>query len=117
MKKYEIYTERFELRFGTGKSSIPAMSADDVWDSYMAQSCHEPRLEATYDTLEEAREALKAYRVSTRAEASSVFWLLVGDVAYIQESISDDVDEFDQGCIYDYAAEAYTSVEDREEVG
>lgn len=115
MTKFEIKTDHFELRFGTSRSSIPAISADEIFEAYQDRTCNCPTIEASFDTLAEARaEFEKAYatRGTTRAEKGNNWWLLVGNVFWIEENWYDEDGEFDQGgWTYDFSAEAYEAEE------
>lgn len=114
--RFEIRTDSFEFRFGTSKNSVPAMTADEVFDAYQMDSANDPTLESSFDTLEEAQaEFSKHFSTygSTYAEKGFTFWLLRGRVAWIEENEYDEDGEFDQGgCTYDVSAEAYNVEEE-----
>ena len=116
MTKYEIKTDRFEFRFGTYKDSIPAMDAAEVFDTYLRCSANDPSLEASFDTLEEAREEFsKTYATlgTTYAQKGHVFWLLIGRVAWIEENEYTEDGEFDQGGdVVEFSAEGYQPEEE-----
>lgn len=124
MKKFEIRTDHFEFRLGTVKARIPAMSADEIFDTYMSgdtritSNCLDPKLEASFDTLEAARDVLARdfkYFAQTRLVKGQTQWLLTGEMAWIEENEYTDDGDFDQGGdVYDVLAEAYEP-EDREE--
>ena len=111
MIKYEIKTDDFEFRFGTSKDSIPEMSASEVIDFYMDGDCNDPHLEARFDTLEEAQADFSKHYANygrTRAEKGYTFWLLRGEVAWIEENEYDEDGEFDQGGVtYGFSVEGY----------
>lgn len=111
MTKFEIKTDSFQLRFGTYKESIPAMTADEVFDAYMGGSANDPTLRASFDTLEEAQAEFSrnfSNYGSTYAEKGNTFWLLRGDVAWIEENEYDEDGEFDQGgAVVGLSAEPY----------
>lgn len=111
MIKYEIKTDDFEFRFGTSKDSIPEMSASEVFDFYMDGTCNDPHLEASFNTLEEAQADFSKHYSNygrTHAEKSNTFWLLCGEVAWIEENEYDEDDEFFQMCgTHDVSAESY----------
>ena len=111
MTKYEIKTDHFEFDFGAAKNSIPCMTADEVFGTYENESANDPKTEATFDTLEEARAEFAAHYAnygSIRAERGNVFWCLVGNVAWIEENEYDEDGDFDQSCgTYDISAEPY----------
>lgn len=115
MTKYEIKTDRFEFRFGKSKDSVPAMSAGEIFDEYLNLDGNCPELKASYDTLEDARAAFVKHYANygtTYAQASNVFWLLLGDVAWIEENEYNEYGEFEQGSdIHDFSAEAYVPAE------
>ena len=105
--KFEIYTDHFEFRF-PGAALAPSASADEIWAWYQEESCNQPNLEASFDTIEEAKaEFQKNYENYGRTSESRAFAgtpLLVGDVAYLEENIYDDNGEFIQSvCIWNYS--------------
>jgi len=113
MKKFEIYTDHFEFRF-PGVASIPSASADEIWSWYLEESCNQPHLEASFDTIEAAQaEWQRNYASYGRTAESKAFGgtpLLVGDLAYLEENIYDDDGEFVQSvCVWNYSAEPYQS--------
>ena len=111
MRKYEIYTDTFEFRFGKSKSSIPAMSMSDIWMEYNCQSSNDPVRVASFDNLEDAmaffRENYADYG-RTWAEKGNVWWLLRGQVAWLDGNEYTEDGGFDQGGdLYECSAEAY----------
>ena len=119
MTKYEIRTDRFEFRFVKFKDSIPAATADEIFAWYMEESAADPTVQASFDTLEEAREEFKKHYAdygTTRAEKSMVWWLIVGDLAWIEGNEYDDDGEFIQGgeC-YDVSVAPYEKEEEVDE--
>ncbi len=111
MTKYEIKRDDFEFRFGTHKGTIPSMTAQEVFDEYLSGSANDPEIVESFDSEDEAREALKAHTGRTWAEHGNVFWLLRGEVYFIEVSTYDEDGEFDQGGdILDIAAEGYDAV-------
>lgn len=119
MTRFEIRTDRFEFSFKRYKASIPAATPDEIWDWYQQESANDPKLRASFDTLEEAQAVFRdqyASYGSTRAErAFGNTWLLVGDLAWIEENSYTEDGDFDQGGdVYDVSAEGYEP-EDREE--
>ena len=121
MKKYEIYTDTFEFRFGRYEDSIPEMSGYEIFQTYL--SCDtgittnslDPHLEASFDTLEEARaEWEKNYKNYGRtwAEKGNALWLLRGDIAYLEGNEYTEEGDFDQGGdVYECSAEPYEKEE------
>ena len=111
MTKYVIKTDSFEFRFGTYKNSIPYMNAEEVFNSYLRESCNDPVIRESFDTLDEAWEVFEknySFYGSTHAEKGNVFWLLRGDVAWLEEEEYDEDGEFDQSNgIYKFSAESY----------
>lgn len=100
MTKFEIRTDAFEFRFGTSKDSIPSMTADEVFDEYLSGNANDPVIEASFDTIEEAdAEFQKHYSNygSTSAVKGFSFWLLRGELAWIEENEYDEDGDFDQG--------------------
>lgn len=125
MTKFEIKTDSFEFRFGRSRESVPAMSADEIFDTYLScddritSNSLDPVLEASFDSLEEAKsEFAKNYANygCTRLEHGSVLWLLCGELAWIESNEYDDDGEFDQGGeTFAVSAEAYEPEEDEED--
>lgn len=116
MTKYEVFTDTFEFRFGTYKGSIPSMTVGEVWMEYNCQSCNDPVRVASFDTLEDAlaffRENYDDYG-RTWAEKGCVFWLLRGQVAWIDGNEYDEDGNFvDGGVLYECSAEPYEKEED-----
>ena len=106
MTKYEIKRDTFEFRFGTYKDSIPAMSSKEIFDMYLSRTNY-PEPLYSYDTEAEALACFDPM-ASTWAEKGNVFWLLRGEVRYIEINEYDEDGEFDRGGdILVYAAEAY----------
>lgn len=122
MRKYEIYTDTFEFRFGKYKDSIPAMTGYEILQTYLSCDTRitsnflDPHLAASFDTLEEARaEWEKNYKTygSTSAEKGSVLWLLRGDLAYLEANDYTEDGDFDQGGeLFEVSAEAYEKEEE-----
>ena len=115
MTIFEIKTDNFEFRFGTYKNSIPSMTEQEVFDTYLGESCNDPTIRESFDTLEEAREEFSknySFYGSTYPEAGNVFWLLRGDLAWIEENEYDDDGEFISGSnVWEYSAQGYDGVE------
>lgn len=119
MRKYEIYTDSFEIKFGRLESSIPATDAETVFRWYLNELDDNRRLRASFETLEEAQaEFGKAYSdygrtYPTRGVAS---WLLCGELAWIEENEYTDDGDFDQNIAYhDVSAQGYASANDKDE--
>lgn len=117
MRKYAIYTDSFEFRFGKYKDSIPAMTGYEILQTYLScdtritSNSLDPHLGASFDTLEEARaEWEKNYKNYgyTSAQKGSILWLLCGDLAYLEANDYTEDGDFDQGGeLYEFSAEAY----------
>lgn len=99
MKRYEIYTDTFEFRFGRYKDSIPSMMVGEVWQEYVCQQ-NDPALVKSFENLDEAlaffRENYADYG-RTWAEKGHVFWFLRGQLAWLDENEYTEDGEFDQG--------------------
>lgn len=111
MERFEIYTDTFESRFGKYKGSIPTMSGSDIWMEYNCQSCNDPLRVASFENLDDAlaffRENYDDYG-RTWAEKGNVWWLLRGQVAWIDRNEYDEDGNFvDGGDLYECSAEAY----------
>lgn len=119
MTKFEIKTDRFEFRFGTSKDSIPAMTADEVFEEYLQGSCNDPELQASFDSLEAAQEEFKAHYAGygrTYAEKGYIFWLLVGEVSWIEEAEYDEDGEFlEMNGTWAVSAEGYKNEEEEDQ--
>lgn len=106
MKKYEIYTDDFQFHFGRGRDSIPAMTGDEILDTYLScddritANIRDPRREASFDSLEDAlaewEKNYKNYGSSSAAKSGAV-WQLMGRLAYLEANEYDEDGEFDQG--------------------
>lgn len=111
MKKYEIRTGHFEFQFGKSKDSIPAATADEIFGWYTEETVADPTIRASFDTLGEALEEFKKYYADygrTYPQKGMVWWLLVGDLAWIEENTYTEDGDFDQGGdVYDISAQAY----------
>lgn len=112
MKVYEIRTDHFEFRFGTSKESIFDMTAQELFDTYLEGPANDPTVVARFDSEAAAREAFHrdyANYGTTRAEKGNVFWLLVGDLAWIEENeIDEDGDYIYGGDVLWFSAEGYS---------
>ena len=99
MTRYEIKKDRFEFRFGRYKGSIPSMTADEVFSMYLTGTANDPETVGSYDTKEEALAALEQHKHDsvTYPQAGFVFWLLVGEVVFIEINEYDEDGEFDMG--------------------
>ena len=107
MTYYEIMTDTFEFRFGTSKTSIPAMSGEEVVDSYMEMEygkSYDPQCVARFADKDEALAEFNSHYSDygrTYAQESNVFWLLRGEIAWLEENdytLDNDGEEvFDQG--------------------
>lgn len=109
MTKYEIKTDAFEFRMGYGR--IPAMSGDEIYDTYMSGGFLNPKTECSFDTLDEAKAAF-AEKFSgyghTELVRGSAGYLLIGRMAWIEENEYDDDGEFDHGGdIWQFSAAPY----------
>ena len=118
MTQYEIRTDHFEFRFGKHKGSIPAATGDMIFAWYMEETLGDSRVVGSFDTLDEAREEFKKHYAnygSTRAQKGMVWWLLVGDLAWIEENTYTEDGDFDYGGeVYDVSAQAYDPEENDE---
>lgn len=110
MKKYEIFTDRFELRLGRCSDSR-SLTAGDVFGEYRMEDANAPTRVARFASEAEALAAFDAeYKTYGRTHACRgvASWLLTGDVAYLEVNEYDDDDEFDQGGdVIAFSAEAY----------
>lgn len=116
MTQYEIRIDHFEFRFDKCKASIPAATEDDIFAWYQEESANDPTVRASYDTLEEAQDAFKKEYADygrTYPQKGIVWWLLVGELAWIEENTYTDDGDFDYGGeVYDVSAEAYEPEDD-----
>ena len=113
MTKFEIKSDNFEFRF-TGH--MPSQSAQEIFDQYLSGSANDPVLEASFDTLEEAKaEFAKNYANygRTRLERNGKIGFLRGDLAWIEENEYDEDGEFDQNCgVWEISAEPFSADDD-----
>lgn len=113
MIKYEIKTDSFEFRF---TRPAPSMTAREVFYTYtegdprIASNSCDPVTVASFDTLSEAQAAFAAKYANygkTRSNRNGAFYLLTGDLAWIEENAYDG-DDFDCNCgTHDVSAEAW----------
>lgn len=124
MKKFEIFTDDFEFRFGSRLADIPAMTDREILDTYLScdtrvtSNSLDPHLEGQYDSLEAALAAWEEFAASgsTHAESGGAVWLLRGDLAYLQEAEYDEDGDFVQGGdILRHSCEAYSPAEEAEQ--
>lgn len=112
--KYEIYTGRFEIRGGTSKNSIGSYTEWDLFDATWNSTS--PKLEAEFNTETEAREYFAGRYADygrTWAEKGFTFWLLRGEIAWLEKNIYTDDGEYDSSDgVIDLSAEPYTNEED-----
>ena len=107
MIKYEIYTDHFEFRMGNIKQLIPDMGANAIFDTY--ESCDDritsnflcPRLEASFPPGEDVAvwdEWNKNYANygRTRLVRNNSQYLLVGELAWLEQVAYDEDGEFEQ---------------------
>lgn len=120
MTKYVIYTDDFEFRFGTSRDSIPTASPVQIWEWYLAESANDPHAAEEFSDRNEALEYFYDNYgdgwPSTYAQKSSVFWLLRGEVAYLQEEEWDEDECIQGGDILLYSAERYYDSEAADEI-
>ena len=113
MTKFEIKTDRFEIRTS---ALLESQSADEVFDWYMEQDANCPTIEAAFDTLEDARrEFTKNYADYGRTyhERGNVGYLLTGRVAWIEQNEYDEDGEFDQGGdVWEFSAQPFSADDD-----
>lgn len=116
--RFEIKRESFEFRFGRYRESIPSLTSEEIFEMYEAGSWHDPETVATFDTLEAAKEEFaRVYSKwgRTCAEKGSIWWMLTGDVCWIEANIYDEDGEYiSWDGTYDVAAEPYTAEEEEE---
>ena len=114
MKKYEIFTDHFELRLGRTRDAR-SLTPDEVFDEYRMEDANAPHLEASFDTEEEAMAEFRATYAKwgcTNAVRGVVGWLLCGDVAFIEINEYNEDGEYDQGGdVLAFSAEGYTEGE------
>lgn len=108
MTKYEICTGSFEIRCGTKKNSIQDYNE---WALFYEATDGEYEIVGSFDTEEDATAVFKENYEDygrTWAEKGNVFWLLRGQVAWIEVNIYDENGEFDSGDgVIELSAEPY----------
>lgn len=113
MTKYEIYTDRFE--FSSHGKSWPSQTVDDIIDLYYGPYvCNNPKLEASFDSLEEAKAEFESHYRNYGSTREASGWaggfLLVGEIAWLEENEYDEDGDFDQGGGWlDWSVEPYTN--------
>lgn len=114
MKKYEIFTDHFELRLGRTRDAR-SLTPGEVFDEYRMEDANAPHLEASFNTAEEAMaefNANYANRKNTDPVRGVVGWLLYGNVAFIEINEYDEDGEYDQsGDVLAFSAGGYTCEE------
>ena len=100
MTKYEIRTDRFE--FSNSKKSWTSQTADDIINLYHnPYECNSPKLEASFESLEEAKAEFESHYRNYGNTREMTGWagthLLVGEIAFLEENEYDEDGEFDQG--------------------
>ena len=98
MKKYEITKESIELPAGS-------WATDDIFDEYDRQTSHDAHFVASFDTLDEAREAFREECEKASTWASGA--VLNADVIIFLANEYDEDGNFDQGEIIEVYAEPY----------
>lgn len=119
---FGIRTDHFELRMGSRRDRIPSMSAEEILDTHLScddritSNSIDPTIEASFDTLEEARAefALNYERYGcTDLRRASCGYILTGRLAWIEENQYDENGDFDQGGeTYDLSAQPYEAEEE-----
>lgn len=105
MKKYEIYTDRFEFRYTGG-----SWSAADIIDQYNRQSFLEPQIVEVCDTKEDAYKEWEFYKSYATTTVESK--LLVGTIVYLAEVEMDEDGEYENIDWLEEAAEEFKDVND-----
>ena len=118
MKQYEIWTEDFEFRFGKYRDSIPDLSERDIEDLYFDQNSFDPRCVATFDTIKEAEKEFEKNYTNNITRPESTFngwWILRGDIAYIEEVDYYVNGDYDHGEIVAFSCAPYKKEEKEED--
>ena len=120
MKKFIIYSDHFEFRFG--KAPIPSMSAEEILDTHLScdgritSNSIDPTIEAVFYSLADAKEEFcRNYSEFgyTRKDSAYIGKLLTGRLAWIEEiETGEDGDIIQSYGTLDVSAEPYTAEED-----
>lgn len=93
MKRFEIRMDRTEVRKAQDVKKGCILN-DDVM---------QPETVATFETLTEAREALKSYNSSVAKLRSSYTYYLVEEYYIAEVEYDEDYEEWTEGDIYEFA--------------
>lgn len=105
MKKFEIWTDTFEIRLGRRKGDV--WTDVDILAEYHRHD-NEPRLVASFETLDEARAEFRqhyaSYGSTHLTSAYSGGYLLTGVIAWLEPADYDEDGNLIQ--VYDWLAES-----------
>lgn len=113
MTMYEIKTDRFE--FSNPKKHWTSQTVDDIIEMYLGlYECNSPKLEAGFESLEEAKAEFESHYRNYGNTRETTGWagmhLLVGEIAFLEENEYDEDGEFDQGGDWiDWSVEPYNN--------
>lgn len=110
-KVYEIREEECEIPVKRGERLPDVVSAQEIADRYFALTDFESNVIERYDTLDEAREALKKFekKASTYYYQNNGSRFFAVDIYYIEENEYDeDGDIISGGDVWECAASPVT---------
>lgn len=114
---FNAWRDAFEFRTRKGTE----WTANDIMDAYHSELSTDPELIGRFETLEEAKKAIRddfgMPMCSTSEQRGNIGWLLVGQLVYISEDeyeVDEDGEEdFSQEvCIHEFFAEAMPASEE-----
>lgn len=91
MKRFEIRKESVEINYKNRFDIKEGITLQDV------DCVHNPELIEIFDTLEEAREALKKYKTSIRTFKATLGTIFLVTEYYIEENVYDEDGEWIEG--------------------
>lgn len=93
MIKYDVYEENFEFRTDLRHTSA---TAEQIWGWYQDADNRDPQRIGSFDSIEEARAALRYIHPYSAHQRGFAHWLVVGRLGWIEENEYDEDGEFDQ---------------------
>lgn len=114
---FNAWRDSFEFRTKCGAG----WTANDIKNAYLAETANDPELLGRFETLEEAKRAIRDDfgnpMCSTSEQSGSVGRLLVGQLVYVSEDeyeVDEDGEEdFSQEvCLHEFFAEPYPAAEE-----
>lgn len=114
---FSAWRDSFEFRTKHGEG----WTSEEIENAYLAKTSNDPELLGRFETLEEAKRAIRDDfgnpMCSTSEQRGNIGYLLTGQIVYVSEDefeVDEDGEEdFSQEiCTHDFFAEAYPAAED-----